>query len=84
MSGWQTGSTARNSRLSNNKTKKKMRRITYLAVLLLLASCVRPGNLPEQAIAFRTADTGLRDIPTRSLLTAADIETKRTAITLAA
>ena len=61
-----------------------MRRITYLAVLLLLASCVRPGNLPEQAIAFRTADTGLRDIPTRSLLTAADIETKRTAITLAA
>ena len=61
-----------------------MRRITHLAVLLLLASCIRPGNLSEQEIAFRTADTGLQDVPTRSLLTAADIETKRTAITLAA
>ena len=61
-----------------------MRRITHLAVLLLLASCIRPGTLSEQEIAFRTADTGLQDVPTRSLLTAADIETKRTAITLAA
>ena len=61
-----------------------MRRITHLAALLLLASCMRPGNLSEQEIAFLTADTGLQDIPTRTLLTAADIETKRTAITLAA
>ena len=61
-----------------------MRRITYLAVLLLLTSCIRPGSVREQEIAFRTTDTDLQDIPTRSLLTASDIETKRTAITLAA
>ena len=61
-----------------------MRRITHLAVLFLLASCSRPGSLPERATAFRTADTGFLDIQTRSLLTAPDIETKRTAITLAA
>ena len=84
MSGSQTGSTVRNSPLSNNKKKKMMRRITLLAVLLFLASCIRPESVPEQEIAFRTVDSGLQDIPTRSLLTAADIETKRTAITLAA
>ena len=61
-----------------------MRRITYLAVLLLLTSCIRPGSVREQEIAFRTTDTDLQDITTRSLLTAADIETKRTAITVAA
>ena len=63
---------------------KKMRRITHLAVLLLLASCTRPASLPEREAAFRTADTGFGDVPTRSLLTAADIETKRTGVTLAA
>jgi hypothetical protein len=59
-----------------------MRRITYLAVLLasFLSSCERES--PETA--FRTADAGFGDTPTRSLLTASDIETKRTGITLAA
>ena len=61
-----------------------MRRIAHLAVLLFLASCSRPGSLPERETAFRTTDTGFRDIPTRTLLTAADIETKCTSITLAA
>ena len=61
-----------------------MRRIAHLAVILLLASCIRPGSVPEQEIAFQTTDTGLWDIPTRSLLSAPDIESKRTAITLAA
>ena len=63
---------------------KKMRRITHLALLLFLASCSRMGSLPERGTAFRTVDTGFWDIPTRSLLTAADIETKRTTVTLAA
>ena len=62
-----------------------MRRISSLAVLLaaVLASCARPA-LPGRETVFRTADAGYGDAATRSLLTAADIETKRTAVTLAA
>ena len=52
---------------------------TVLAVLLL-ASCGR--ERPETV--FRTLDLSYRDMPTRSLLTAPDIETKKTAVTLAA
>ena len=59
-----------------------MRRIslpTALAVLLL-AACSR--ERPEAV--FRTLDLSFQDMPTRSLLTAPDIETKKTAVTLAA
>ena len=52
---------------------------TVLAVLLL-ASCGR--ERPETV--FRTLDLSFQDTPTRSLLTAPDIETKKTAVTLAA
>jgi hypothetical protein len=59
-----------------------MRRITYITALLatFLSACER--ECPETV--FRTGDAGFGDSPTRSLLTASDIETKRTAITLAA
>ena len=59
-----------------------MKRTTILAVLalLLFASCSR--ERPETV--FRTLDTGFCDLPTRSLLTAPDIETKKTSVTLAA
>ena len=64
----------------------KMRRTTYLAVFLaaILTACTRSVNLPNPEIAFRTMDTDFRGIPTRSVLTATDIETKKTAVTLAA
>jgi hypothetical protein len=52
---------------------------TVLAVLVL-ASCGR--ERPETV--FRTLDLSYQDLPTRSLLTAPDIETKKTAVTLAA
>ena len=52
---------------------------TVLAVLLL-ASCGR--ERPETV--FRTLNLSYQDTPTRSLLTAPDIETKKTAVTLAA
>ena len=58
---------------------KKISIHTVLAVFLL-ASCSR--ERPETV--FRTLDTGFCDLPTRSLLTAPDIETKKTSITLAA
>ena len=74
----------RSSRLLNNKTMKKMRRFAHFAVLLFLVSCSRPGSLTERKTSFQTVDMGFRDIPTRSLLTAADIEMKRTTVTLAA
>lgn len=59
-----------------------MKRISILTALavLLFASCSR--ERPETV--FRTLDTAFRDLPTRSLLTASDIETKKTAVTLAA
>ena len=59
-----------------------MKRISIHTVfaVLLLASCSR--ERPETV--FRTQDTGFCEIPTRSLLTAADIETKKTSVTLAA
>ncbi|MBO6028392.1 MAG: DUF4906 domain-containing protein [Bacteroidales bacterium] len=59
-----------------------MKRISIPTVLavLLLASCSR--ERPETV--FRTLDLSFRDLPTRSLLTAPDIETKKTAVTLAA
>ena len=59
-----------------------MKRISIPTVLafLLLASCSR--ERPETV--FRTLDTVFRDVPTRSLLTAPDIETKKTSVTLAA
>ena len=59
-----------------------MKRISILTVLaaLILSACNR--ERPE--IVFRTLDPGFRDLPTRSLLTAPDIETKKTGITLAA
>ena len=52
---------------------------TVLAVLLLI-SCGR--ERPE--MVFRTLDLSFQDLPTRSLLTAPDIETKKTGVTLAA
>jgi hypothetical protein len=61
-----------------------MQRVSYLAVLLLLVSCARLAPLPDREAVFRTADTDFGDTPTRSLLTASDIETKRTEVTLAA
>lgn len=59
-----------------------MKRISIHAVLalLLLASCSR--ERPETL--FRTQDTAFSEFLTRSLLTAPDIETKKTSITLAA
>ena len=56
-----------------------MKRLSILAVLLL-AACSRES--PEAV--FQTLEIGFCDIPTRSLLTAPDIETKKTGITLAA
>lgn len=49
-------------------------------MFLLLASCSR--ERPETV--FRTLDTAFCEVPTRSLLTAPDIETKKTSVTLAA
>ena len=60
-----------------------MRRISYLAVLLLI-SCAGLAPQPDREAVFRMADAGFGDAPTRSLLTASGIETKRTAVTLAA
>ena len=59
-----------------------MKRITLPAALALLvfASCSR--ERPETV--FRTLDQSFRDLSTRSLLTAPDIETKKTSVTLAA
>lgn len=59
-----------------------MKRESILSVLtfLLLASCSR--ERPETV--FRTLDTAFCEVPTRSLLTAPDIETKKTSVTLAA
>ena len=59
-----------------------MKRLYFHTVLtfLLLASCSR--ERPETV--FRTLDTAFCEVPTRSVLTAPDIETKKTSITLAA
>ena len=59
-----------------------MKRESILSVLtfLLLASCSR--ERPETV--FRTLDTAFCEVLTRSLLTAPDIETKKTSVTLAA
>ena len=59
-----------------------MKRITIPTVLAVLffVSCSR--EQPEAV--FRTLDLALRDVLTRSLLTASDIETKKTSVTLAA
>ena len=59
-----------------------MKRESILSFLtfLLLASCSR--ERPETV--FRTLDTAFCEVPTRSLLTAPDIETKKTSVTLAA
>ena len=59
-----------------------MKRESILSVLtfLLLASCSR--ERPETV--FRTLDTAFCEVPSRSLLTAPDIETKKTSVTLAA
>ena len=59
-----------------------MKRESILSVLtfLLLASCSR--ERPETV--FRTLDTAFCEVLTRSLLTAHDIETKKTSVTLAA
>lgn len=58
-----------------------MKRESILSFLmfLLLASCSR--ERPETV--FRTLDTAFCEVPTRSLLTAPDIETKKTSVTLA-
>ncbi len=59
---------------------RKVRPFAALVLLLLLSgSCT--GDRPDKAVLFRTADT---DIATRSLLSASEIETKKTCITLAA
>lgn len=55
--------------------------LAFLAVATLLLSCQRES--PEQTV-FRTMDTPFATTSTRSLLTATDIETKKTNITLAA
>ena len=59
-----------------------MKRLPILAVLAacFLVAC----NREKSEIVFRTAETDFSDIPTRSLLTGSDIETKKTGITLAA
>ena len=59
-----------------------MKRESILSVLtlLFLASCSR--ERPETV--FRTLDTAFYEIPTRSILTAPNIETKKTSVTLAA
>ena len=59
-----------------------MKRESILSVLtlLLLASCSQ--ERPETV--FRTLDTAFYEIPTRSILTAPNIETKKTSVTLAA
>ena len=59
-----------------------MKRESILSFLtfLLLASCSR--ERPETV--FRTLDTAFCEVTTRSLLTAPDIETKKTSVTLAA
>ena len=54
--------------------------IPTVLALLLLISCGR--ERPE--MVFRTLDLSFQDLPTRSLLTAPDIETKKTGVTLAA
>ena len=58
----------------------------YFTVLLgaCLTACTRLANPPEQEPVFRMADMDFSGISTRSLLTAADIETKKTSVTLAA
>ena len=59
-----------------------MRRNLSLAVLaILLAACRR--ECPETTL-FRIAETESWTVRTRSILTAADIETRKTDITLAA
>lgn len=58
---------------------RMIRTCTALAFLLCLSACRQ--DRPETCVVFRTADT---EAATRSLLTAADIETKKTGITLAA
>ena len=57
-----------------------MRKLSIVLTAILLVSCSRE----EPETLFRTAETDFSDIPTRSLLTGADIETKKTDITLAA
>ena len=59
-----------------------MRKLPILSILVavFLAACSR--ERPETF--FRTAESDFSDIPTRSLLTGSDIETKKTEITLAA
>ena len=62
-----------------------MRRKTFLAVLaVLITACSRPMNFPERETAFRTTEAEPWTTATRSLLTASDIETRKTGITLAA
>ena len=62
-----------------------MRRTSILAAIAaLLAACTRPVNLPERETVFRTAEAEPWSTATRSLLTAPDIETRKTGITLAA
>ena len=63
-----------------------MRRISYTVLFLafLLPSCGRLAPQPDREPIFRTSDAGFGGAPTRSLLTATDIETKRTSVTLAA
>ena len=58
------------------------RTISLLALsgLLLLPACQREGN---GETVFRTLDVAPGTVRTRSLLTAPDIETKKTGITLA-
>ena len=57
-----------------------MRKLSIVLTAILLAACSRE----EPETFFRTAETDFSGIPTRSLLTGADIETKKTGITLAA
>ena len=57
-----------------------MRKLSIVFTVILLASCCRE----EPETFFRTAEIDFSGIPTRSLLTGADIETKKTEITLAA
>ena len=60
------------------------RRSILAAIAALLAACTRPVNLSERETVFRTAEAEPWTAATRSLLTATDIETRKTGITLAA
>ena len=82
MCGSRTGRMERYFRLSNNNIVEAMiKRICLTALVLLVAAC--HAEQPEPAI-FGIAEADAWTAPTRTLLTATDIGTRKTGITLAA